>query len=339
MSTNGTDTSNKKYDDEIELRELIMILWNRKFLIIGITLIFAALAGLFTKAMVAPVYQTKFSVVAKIPETYATKYGDYELPITNSSEYVNLLKSNEVIKHTIKDLGLEGQASVEAINSKISFEESGGDGQSIFPVVISGNTPEEAVSLANELYYNYVDFTEIMIRERVVHYFKNDFTVKLNKNNVKLQTNEEILKRQEELLATVPMTIDQKAALEEVPNTNDYIILENIVNPNYTHLEYNILEVEQEINTLESSNQEYGLYLEELAAEQVQINEYYAGTLDKIPESNIINNMDIYRLSEPILPLSSSGPNLMRNVVIAGLLGAMIGVFVAFFVAYWRKEI
>lgn len=339
MSTNKIDVNKKNYNDEIELRDLIMILWNRKIMIIAITLIFALLAGLFTKLMVAPVYSTSFNVVARIPSTYNTKYGEYTLPITSTSEYINLMKSSDVLNQTAKDLSNDSnQVSAQSISGRISFG-TANDGQSIYQVNVTGSTPEEAVSLANALYENYVEYIEVLIKERAINYYYNDFKVKYGQNEAKLQSNVDLLARYEALLESIPQTIDQKAAMEELPNTNDYIVLENIINPNYTHLEHNILEVKQTINILENDNAQYSIYLEELEAEMAKISEYYAGDRDGVFETDIIDNMDIFKLSEPVVPASPSGPSTMRNVVIAGLLGGMIGVFAAFFIAYWKREI
>ncbi len=339
MNTNKTDINNKTYNDEIELRELIMILWNRKLMIIGITIIFALLAGLFTKFMVSPVYNTKFSVVARIPDIYTTKYGDYSLPITSSTEYINLMKSSEVIKETIKDLGYEpGEVSNESISNRISFTNAN-DNNSIFQINVSGSNPEDAVKLADILYKNYIQYVDVLLKDRAINYYYNDFKVKYSQNEIELESNEDLLVRQEKLLDSIPQTIDQKSAMEEIPNTNDYIVLENIINPNYTNLEYIVLEVKQNINILENANEQYSVYLEELANEKAKLDNYYAGDKEGEFETDIIDNMDIFKLSDAIAPAGKSGPNTMRNVVIAGLLGGMIGVFSAFFVAYWKKEI
>ncbi len=339
MSTNKADVNKKTYNDEIELRELIMILWNRKIMIIGITLIFALLAGLFTKFMVTPVYTTNFSVVARIPATYSTKYGDYELPITSNTEYLNLMKSSEVIKETIKDLGLDpNQVPVDSIRNRISFVNAN-DNQSIYQINVSGSSPEEVVALADALYDNYIKYLDVLIKDRAINYYYNDFKVKYNQNEAKLESNEDLLARHEKLLETIPQTIDQKSAMEEIPNTNDYIVLENIINPNYTHLEHNILEVKQNINVLENANKQYSIYLEELEAQKASLDNYYASDMEGEFEADLVDNMDIFKLSDAIAPAGKSSPNTMRNVVIAGLLGGMIGVFAAFFIAYWKREI
>ena len=98
METNKTNVNNQSHKDEIELRELIMVLWNRKILIIVITVIFALLAGVFSKFFITPEYKTQFSMVVNIPEVYTNKYGEYTLPLTTNSEYVKLMKSDGVLR-------------------------------------------------------------------------------------------------------------------------------------------------------------------------------------------------------------------------------------------------
>lgn len=338
--TNTANVNAQIYDDEIELRELIMILWNHKVLIIAITLMLALLAGVFSKFFTTPVYQTRFSIVARIPENYNTIYGSYDLPIKTNAEYINLIKSNEVIKHTIKDLGHDPkEVSVQSISNRISFEDASGGDQSIFVVKVNGPTPQEAVDLANTLYDNYVEYIDVMLKDRAINYYYNDFSINLVQNETQIASNKDLLERHEDLLKTVPNTIDQSAAMEEIPNTNDYIVLENIINPNYTNLEYRVLEIKQDINVLESENKQYSAYIEELTEEKSKLDEYYQADEDVEFDSNITDNMDIFKLSEPITPGGKSSPNVTRNIVIAGLLGGMIGVFTAFFMAYWKREI
>src|SRR5690554_1470030 len=84
------------YEDEIDLRELFTAIWKNKYIIIGIALIAAILAGLYSMFVLSPVYQTKMDIVISMPEKYHTPYGDYSLPITSNQEYINLITSNRV---------------------------------------------------------------------------------------------------------------------------------------------------------------------------------------------------------------------------------------------------
>ncbi len=339
MEANKTNVNNQSHKDEIELRELIMVLWNRKFLIIVITVILALLAGFFSKFFITPEYKTQFSIAVNIPEVYTNKYGEYTLPLTTNSEYVKLIKSNEVVEKAIKELGYaEGEVSVGSINSRISIENTG-DEQTVFPITVRGQTPDEVVELANALYESYEPFLDVMVKDAAINYYYNDFVVRYNTVLSKLESSKDLLVRQERLLETTPETINQKDALEEIDNTRDFIILENIINPNYTHLEYNILEIKQEINTLESKNVEYNRFIDELSLSIEALEEYYENGAKGEFTTDVINSVEVSKLSDPIKPSTKTSPNIKRNVIIAGLLGFMISIFSAFFIAYWKKEI
>lgn len=339
METNKTNVNNQSHKDEIELRELIMVLWNRKIYIIVITVIFALLAGFFSRFFITPEYKTQFSMVVNIPSVYTNKYGEYTLPLTTNSEYVELIKSDEVVKEAIRELNYaEGEVSVGSINSRISIENTG-EGQTVFPITVRGQSPDEVVELANALYESYVPFLDVMIKDSAINHYYKDFTVKYNANLSKLESSKDLLARQERLLDTTPKTINQKDALEEIDNTRDFIILENIINPNYTHLEYNILEIKQDINSLESTNVEYNRFIEELSLSLEALDEYYENGAKGEFATDVINSVEVSKLSDPIKPSSKTSPNIKRNVIIAGLLGFMISVFSAFFIAYWKREI
>lgn len=341
ISENNKASVNKKsYDDEIELRQLIMVLWNRKVLIIVITLIFALLAGIYSKFFITPVYKTSFSIGVTIPKIYNTKYGPYELPMVSNTEYINLIKSSEVIKETIKDLGQDFEGvSVQSISNRISFTSTDNGEQSIFNVNVSGYSPQETVDLANALYYNYAEYIDLMLKSRAINYYHDFYSIDLDHNQAKIESNKDLLERYEDLLETVPSTINQKAAMEAISDPNGYIVLENIINPNHTALEFRILEIKQEIATLESANERYTAYIEELTEDMAKLEEYYQADGVAEFDSNLKGNVEVFRLSEPLIPGGKSSPNVTKNIVIAGVLGGMVSVFVAFFMAYWKREI
>ena len=111
------------YEDEIDLRELIMTLWRGKYIILSIALIAAILTGLYSMFMLPPVYQTRLDIVVNMPEQYRTRYGDYKLPITSNEQYIDLITSNRVLLNTIKNLGANGKSiSVEGLRNRISIK-------------------------------------------------------------------------------------------------------------------------------------------------------------------------------------------------------------------------
>jgi uncharacterized protein involved in exopolysaccharide biosynthesis len=183
---------------------------------------------------------------------------------------------------------------------------------------------------------------DVMIKDRAVSYYYKDFTVQLESIENELNKTREVLAKNEELLANTPETINQEAAAGELQtDTTNYVVLENIINPNYTTLENSIIENKQMIFDLESSINMYEKYLEELKVEQAALDKYYqSGKAGKI-EASVMDVVDvsIYQPSEPVAPTRKSSPNTLKNTVIGGVLGGMLSVFVVLFKAYWKKEI
>lgn len=106
---------NELREEEIDLRELFMVLWKKKVTIICITLIAAIITGLISVFLITPVYHSRLRIIINMPETYHTKYGDYTLPITSNEQYINLITTNEILLHTIEDMEYDVETNIESI--------------------------------------------------------------------------------------------------------------------------------------------------------------------------------------------------------------------------------
>ena len=343
MNENQNNVQN--YEVVIDIRELVMALWRQKILIISITLIAAILTGLYSVFILSPVYDTKLNIVISMPETYNTKYGEYKLPITTNQQYINLVTSNDVIVNTIKDLGYSSEKmTIEGLQKGISIGNANTTAdvvQNSYDVTVSADNSEESLKLAETLYINYIEFLDVMTKERAATNFYNDFTIKLQSMEVTLKSTKEILEKNKELLAKTPQTINQKEAMKEIqgqlPNTSDYVVLENIINPNYTKVESDIVGNEQEISKIEEDMKVYNGYLEELDKEKKAIAKYYETGKEVKLESDLAGVIEtsIYLPSPPVAPTHKTSPSNTMNVAIGAVLGGMIGVMIALVKKYW----
>lgn len=346
MNTNQTYSHND-FSEEISLQEIFMALWKQKLLIIIITVIAAFVTGIFSVFVLTPVYHAKLNIIVNMPETHHTKYGDYTLPITTNEQYINLITSNDILKNTMEDLGYNPQeTTVESLRDKISIVQvdNKNTSQNSFEVRVASDNPEEAKRFAQALYNNYIEFLDVMIAEGAVEYFKDFYSISIQSLEVELETNKELLEKNMELLNNTPMTINQKEAMNEVissANISDIIIMENIINPNYTELELDIINIKQTINSIENSIDMYNTYLVELEEKQSEIAKYYStGEFKELKNKIVrITKSNIYLPSEPVAPSRKTSPSNLRNVVIGTLLGGMVSVLVALIREFWfRKE-
>ncbi len=333
------------YEDEIDLRELIMALWKRKKMIICFTLIAAILAGMFSMFILSPVYNTKLNIVISMPEIYTTRYGEYKLPISSNEQYINLIVSNDVLTKSIEKMGYE-DVSIEGLKKRITIgknDAKAGTVQNSFEVTVSANNPEESLKLAQTLYSNYLDFLDSMTKERAVDYYISQFSIALKALENQLDTEKEKLKGNEELLAQTPQLISGKTNIEiqtQLSSNSNYVIPVEAVNPNYIKLENDIVVSKQLINSMENDIRKNTQYLKELELEKQAIYKYYRTGESQTLEASVIGvvGTSVYLPSPPVAPTQKTSPSNALNTAIGAVLGGMLGVMVALFQEYWFKK-
>lgn len=344
MDSNQT---NKKYiEDEIDLKELILAMWKRKIMIISITMVFALLAGLISKFIISPVYDTKLNIIISMPENLNTRYGDYKLPLTTNEQYIQLFTSNDVLVKTLEELNLTDEMKVDNLRSNISIKNSASNAQTsnMFEVKVSANNPESSLELAETLYNNYIKFLDIMIKEQIVNYFYNNFTVEIISLEKSLERENELLKANEELLAQTEKELSVSKLgieiLEQLGEKSNYTVPVDTINPNYIKIETDIINNKQTINSLSTTINMDQKYIAELEVQKQAIENYYetgkANGLSLDLTSAIESN--IYMPSLPVVPSNKTSPSTVKNTVIGGVLGGMLGVMIALFQWYWKKE-
>lgn len=328
-------------EDEIDLRELFMVLWKQKIMIISIAVIVALLAGLFSMFILSPVYNTELKIDLNIPQKYITRYGEYELPISTNIQYTNLITSNEVIANTINDMGYDPKVvTLESLKKRITIPKgisTTDPTQNIFDITVSANNSKESLKLAQTLYNNYIKYVDVIINRRALSYYYSNFTSNIESNEVVLASTKEILKKNEELLAKTPQTIDQSQLI----NTNDHLVIENLINPTYSKIEEDIVLNKQLIYSTESNIKVNKEYLKEIDTEKKALVKYYqTGRVDNT-ESSLISIADtsISLASVPVAPEHKTSPSNTSNAAVGFICGGMLACGVALIKGYWFKKV
>ncbi len=342
MDTNPNTMTN---DGEIDLRRLFMALWRRKVFIICITLIFGILAGLFSKFVISPVYRSNLNIVINMPEIYHTKYGDYTYPITSNQQYMDLIVNNDILLKTIEDMEYD-DVTLEDLRNRIVVgivAVAANAEHNSFEVSVAAGSPTEAKKLAQTLYKNYIEFIDMMTVEGAINYYTDFYDISLKTLKDELESNHAILLKNNELLAITPQTINQKDAMEEIQkltDTTEYIVLENIINPNYTAIESTIISIKQSIIDIENNISKYTKYLDELDQVKSKVLAYNeSGDFEQLDGSFVsASKSNIYLISEPVAPNQKTSPSNIKNAIIGAMLGGMLAVFIALIREYWFKE-
>ncbi len=335
------------YTNEISLREILMVLWKRKKMILAFTLIVAILAAMLSMFVLPPVYETNLNIIISMPEVYNTRYGEYKLPITTNEQYINLIHSNDVLLNTINDLGFStDEISISEFENRITVVKSdvrANTVQNIFTVKVSADNPDSSLEFAQSLYENYIEFLDVMVKKRTINYYINHFNVELRTLQNTLDIENNTLAKNEELLLQTPKTIDVQSNIEIQSPLNDnsnYIVPIETANPNYIKIESDIINNKQSIYSIESNINKNMEYLEELQVEKQAVSNYYkTGRTEKLATSvvGIVEN-NIYLASSPVAPTNKTSPNTALNIAIAVVLGVMTGVMAALIKEYLIKD-
>ena len=176
-----------------------------------------------------------------------------------------------------------GKVSIEGLRSRISIE--GSEAPTCRKPILSGlrflqAILQEALKTAEALYENFVEFIDMMIREKAAEHYYNHYRVSLLTLEETLESNKAFLKKSEELLKETHQTINQKEVLEDtlgaLPDSIDFVVLDNIINENYFEIEKSIIERKQNIYSLENTIERHKEYLSQLEKEKENMAKYNA---------------------------------------------------------------
>ena len=333
---------NEQNVEPISLKSLIMILWKHKIIIISVTFIVTVIAGIYSLFILSPVYNSKLNIIISMPTTLTTQFGDYTLPFTTNQQYIQLITNNDVLANTIKDMGYDpDEITLDDLKPRISLGTINMNvAQNNFNVTVSADNPKEAKQLADTLFANYTEYLDAMTTERAVLYYYDTYSVKIKTLESTVNSNKELMNKNEELLKSIPETINMKdalAATDSKVDITDFIVLENIINPNYTKVEGDIILLKQTIYNDENTISNYESYLKELDNEKNIIAKYYESGKEIAFESSINDAIynNTYLSSSPLEPTEKTSPSNTRNVLIGAVFGGMIGVLIVLFKEYW----
>lgn len=345
MNADNSQDTSEEY--EIDIRRIVKDIINKWKIIAVIVVAVSFLTLAYSAFIMTPSYETEFDIFISFPETATTQFGEYTLPVRTNAEYIELITSNEVLANTIKDVDF-GKKVVLIENFRESISVDYGtispveNQASSYHITVSANTAEKSLLIAQKLFENYTEYVSVVMDDIAVKYYVSlyDENTKALENSIEV-TNE-ILIESEALLAITPETINQREAMDAiVKGGSDYIILENIINPNYTSLQKEIIDRKQSIITSTAAINRNVKYLEKLETEQELINKYSDPANTEFIEVKLlrITEHSIYLASQPVLTNTKVSPSVIANTVKAGAFAFVLCVLGVLGVMYWKKEI
>jgi len=295
---------NQGYDDEIDLKEYINIIFKRWRLILFVIFVFSFFSLLYTMLQ-RPVYEAKATILMRSigsnTSQYASIAGMLGLNVNlggSSSDLLSVLTSKAVALKVIKDLDLthkikswdtpeiKDTTKAYALSKMLKLPKTLGASGNLIEIKIEYYDSVLAADIAN----GYVS---------ALAYYWRDLNAteaqkKLQYIDSELPRIESDLKAIEEKLKLVPRASTGLSTSGQSGIQRDYDIYSSV---------YTMLRKEQESAKLDASKE--------------------------IPPFAIVDN------AEPAI--KPSKPNIKLNVVIGLVLGIFSGIFLAFFVEYWQK--
>jgi capsular polysaccharide biosynthesis protein len=318
------------YENEISLKELLLILKKEFKIIATITATLILLSGIFSFFIAKPVYSSTASIVVKVPETIITKYGEYHLLTNNPNDIISLMKDIELAEKTIKGLNLK--ISTDSFNNSLSYNSS--KDSSKYTVNFKWTDKDNSSTILSTHLNNYIDYINYRFTLSATENFIRD--IEKNNSIVAQSINElkDTISYNDEIISSLDNY--QPTELKQFNSTNDGIIIAEISNPSYNKLQEELLSQKVQLNNLEQQLSINGSNLKELHVEYKNLLENPNYLVTEKTLNIMEGNIKIFEKAHtPSYPIS---PNKKLNLAISLVLGLMIGVFVAFFKNYWQNN-
>lgn len=138
--------------EELDLKDLLMIFWNKKIQIILIILIFILAGIIYTMLFVTPMYTSSTTLVLAISEddeNTNTTITTTDLTLNSKliSTYSELIKSKNVLRQVISNLNID----VEEENLRKNVKVNAVSDTELIKITVSNANAEYSAKIANEI--------------------------------------------------------------------------------------------------------------------------------------------------------------------------------------------
>ncbi len=292
------------YEDEISLKELIIILLNGWKWILGTTVIALTISLIILIGFNSTTYQLALSGTIIKSDVYDTVYGTYSAKTISNDELINLVKNNDYLENVIDPTSVPFTVSTLITDT------------GAFTITLSSIKPEVLSDTGQRIMDNFDDFINFTLQKNAIEYFKITTQVSLEKSLSQIEQN-----------ALLIETLTQKISTLERTIGND------IINPEYSIFSTERANIEYDTIRLNSD-------IEKLKDNLVILNNY--NSQDFTNYSTSVERIDSVKAQLKFSTLNRVEEvkrfNLLLTLSISTILGGMLGVFIVFFLHYWKNN-
>lgn len=155
--------------EELDLKELITMFWNKKLNIILITVIFMLLGIIYTIGFVTPKYTSTTTLLLATSNNSSDKSittADITLNSNLVSTYGELITSSRVVRPVMQTLGIN-ENEENKIKQNISV--SSVKGTEVIEISVTNLDPETAAKIANEIAIVFIETAEDYYKINNIH--------------------------------------------------------------------------------------------------------------------------------------------------------------------------
>lgn len=296
--------------EEISLKELIIILLKGWKWIVGVTLATTLAAIVFTLGFKPVLFESNSHFNIKIPTSVETQFGTYSFPSTNVNDYINLLTSDTVIngiKDELKnDVNLremltysyDATKSINTVNTKVTLEDP---------------------KLAAEIHQVWLEQFKETLEENYQQIAIDQLSANLENKSASLISEQESIRTKLTVLKTYKESLTYVKGVSVDESADNYL---------YYQVISKILDLELKDYEISTSLVLYEQDIKDLEAISV-LNQ-------RNDELNVLNGVITLPI-DIIEPKTSIDRGLMLNTAIGVVLGGMFGIFIVFFINYWKN--
>ena len=290
-------------ENEISLKELILILLKGWKWIVGTTVVSMLISLLILVTMNTTTYQLNLTGTIIKADNYDTAFGVYPAHMVKNMDLINLVKSREYLEI------ITNKSDAFTITPTLS------DAGEI-TISLNSNDPSvltETSASILESFENYVNYT---LQNKAIEYFMDIHQISLDRTVVTVENNTKLIE-----------TLTQKL------NSIDRLIAPDIINPEFNvfssqraSIEFETIRLQYEIER----NNTNLVQLEKLISKDFDAYKMQKEQLDVIKASINFNS------SNNVQELNRFNPLTLLPISI--ILGGMLGVFIVFFLHYWKNN-
>lgn len=311
-------------EEEISLREIIETLLEGKWIIAGITIVAMLVSGIVSFFVMSPTYEAEATIMInqlQENEKESNFLDTYVNEMVSPTIYAERLKAPTLIKRVIESEGLK-ESGWTAAGLRSALEVEVVPETNLIKIKLKGGNPDQVALIVNSIIKHSTAYTGERIGEKIgslMEQYKAQMQTEQGKLN-------EAIKEYNELKAGsgLPSLV---LFQESVTEDSQFVIQAN-------------KEILDELQNVDKAKQ---IEFAQINAKIKKLTELYNDYNKKYEEARSVSSFGLAKnkinpIAESVPPMNPISPKKMLNIAIGTVVGLMLGVFVAFFRAYWRNS-